>query len=53
MSVSGIHTEHVNVLRGENVVLFNVKPGGTYSNQWTFKLSGTAHCYVTGWAASV
>jgi hypothetical protein len=31
---SEIHTEFINTLRGLNVELYNVKPGGTYSNQW-------------------
>jgi hypothetical protein len=30
---SEIHTKHINTLRGQNVQLPNVKPGGTYSNQ--------------------
>ena len=29
---SQIHTEHINTLCGQNVELFNVKPGGTYSD---------------------
>ena len=27
---SEIHTKHINTLCGQNVELFNVKPGGTY-----------------------
>ena len=29
---SEIHTKHINTLCGQNVELFNVKPGGTYSD---------------------
>jgi hypothetical protein len=29
---SQIYTKHINILCGENVDFFNVKPGGTYSN---------------------
>jgi len=29
---SGIHIKHTNTLRGQNVELLNVTPGGTYSN---------------------
>jgi hypothetical protein len=32
-----IHTKHINTLRGQNVGLLNVKPGGTYSNHWGLK----------------
>ena len=32
-----IHTKHVNTLAGQNVELWNVKPGGSYSNHWTLK----------------
>jgi hypothetical protein len=31
---SQIHTKHINALCGQNVQLLNVKPDGTYSNQW-------------------
>jgi len=31
---SEIHTKHINTLCGQNVELFNVKPGGTYSDHW-------------------
>jgi hypothetical protein len=34
---SEIHTQHINTLRGRNVELLNVKPGGTYSNHWAVK----------------
>jgi hypothetical protein len=34
---SEIHTKHINALCGQNVEFVNVKPGGTYSNQWAFK----------------
>jgi hypothetical protein len=34
---SEIHTKHINTLCGQNVELLNVKPGGTYSNQWDLK----------------
>ena len=34
---SQIHTKHINTLRGQNVELLNVKPGGTYSDQWASK----------------
>ena len=29
---SQIHKKHINTLRGQNVELLNVKPGGTYSD---------------------
>ena len=32
---SEIHTKHINTLYGQNVELFNVEPGGTYSNHWS------------------
>jgi len=31
---SDIHAKHINILCGQNVELLNVKPGGTYSNNW-------------------
>jgi hypothetical protein len=31
---SQIHTKHINTLCGQNVEVLNVKPGGTYSNDW-------------------
>jgi hypothetical protein len=34
---SQIHTKHKNTLYGQNVELLNVKPGGTYSDQWALK----------------
>jgi len=34
---SQIHTKHINSLRGQNLELLNVKPGGTYSDHWTVK----------------
>jgi len=34
---SQIHTKHINALCGQNVELSNVKPTGTYSNQWALK----------------
>jgi len=34
---SQIHTKHINTLCGRNVELLNVKPGGTYSDQWALK----------------
>jgi hypothetical protein len=34
---SEIHTKHTNTLCGQNVEFMNVKPGGTYSNQWALK----------------
>jgi hypothetical protein len=35
---SEIHTEHINILRGQNVELFIVKPAGTYSDHWALKV---------------
>jgi uncharacterized membrane protein len=32
---SEIHINHINTLCGQNVELLNVKPGGTYSENWT------------------
>jgi hypothetical protein len=34
---SQIHTKHINGIYGQNVELLNVKPGGTYSNNWALK----------------
>ena len=34
---SQIHTKHINTLCGQNVVLVNVKPGGTYSDHWALR----------------
>jgi len=34
---SQIHTKHTNTLRGQNVELLSVKPGGTYSDHWALK----------------
>jgi len=34
---SEIHIKHINTLRGQNVEMLNVKPGGTYSNHWAVK----------------
>jgi hypothetical protein len=31
---SKIYTKHINILCGQNVEFLNVKPSGTYSNQW-------------------
>jgi len=31
---SEINIQHINTLYGQNVESVNVKPGGTYSNQW-------------------
>ena len=31
---SQIHTKHTNTLCGQNGELLNVKPVGTFSNQW-------------------
>jgi hypothetical protein len=36
---SQIHTKHINTLRGQNVELVDVKPGGTYSNHKTLNAS--------------
>jgi hypothetical protein len=35
---SQIHTKHINALCGQNVVLLNGKPGGTYSNRLSYKV---------------
>jgi hypothetical protein len=41
---SEIHTQHTNILCGQNVELLNVKPGGTYGNHGAFK--GYRHIHV-------
>jgi hypothetical protein len=33
-----IHTKHINTLRGKNVKLLKVKPGGTYSDHLALQL---------------
>ena len=35
---SQIHTKHINTLCGQNVEFRNVKPVGTYINQWGLKV---------------
>jgi len=35
---SQIYTKHINTLRGQNVELLKVKPGGTYSDHWELKI---------------
>ena len=35
---SQIHKEHTNTLRGQNVELLNVTPGGTYSNHCSVRI---------------
>ena len=39
---SHIHAKLLNTTRGQNVEFLNVKPGGTYSNQWA--LQGLKAC---------
>jgi hypothetical protein len=34
---SEIHTKYINTLCGQNVQLLNIKPGGTYSDDWAVK----------------
>jgi hypothetical protein len=34
---SQIHTKHINTLCGQEAEFVNVKPGGTYNNQWALK----------------
>jgi len=34
---SQIHTQHINTVCGQDVGFVNVKPGGTYSDQWASK----------------
>jgi hypothetical protein len=34
---SEIRSNHINTLCGQNVEFVNVKPGGTYSNQWALE----------------
>jgi hypothetical protein len=36
---SEIHIRHIKTLCGQNVVFFNVKHGGTYSNHWALWLN--------------
>jgi hypothetical protein len=35
---SEIHTEHINMMRGQNVEFFNVTSGGIYSDHWALKV---------------
>jgi len=32
-----IHTKRINTMCGQNVELFNFKPGGAYSDHWALK----------------
>jgi hypothetical protein len=41
---SEIHTKHINTLCGENVGLFSVKPGGTYSDHYIIRVSVSGGC---------
>jgi hypothetical protein len=34
---SEIHTKHINTLCGQNVAIFSVNPGGTYSDHWALE----------------
>jgi hypothetical protein len=34
---SQVHTKHINTLCGQNVGLLNIKPGGTYGDQWALE----------------
>jgi hypothetical protein len=36
---SQIHTKHINILRGQNVELLNVKTGDTYNDHWALQAS--------------
>jgi hypothetical protein len=36
---SEIHTKHINTLCEQNVEFVNVKPGGTYSDHYGFKIA--------------
>jgi hypothetical protein len=42
---SEIHTKHINTLCGQNVEFVNVKPGGTYSNHWAWRV-GQNNCPI-------
>ena len=44
---SQIHIKHINTLCGQNVQFLNVKPGGTYSNQWSSDGRFTLHLITT------
>jgi len=44
---SAIHTKHINTLCGQNVEFVNVKPGGTYSDQWALNGCSTAVAFLT------
>jgi hypothetical protein len=35
---SQIHTKHINTVCGQNVEVVNVKPGGTYSDHWYYRI---------------
>jgi hypothetical protein len=51
---SEIHTKHINTLCGQNVEVLNVKPGGTYSNHWTWQgLSAICAAYTDVWSRAV
>ena len=42
---SHIHTKHINTLCGLKVELFNVKPGGTYSDHCVLKVEGSEQAF--------
>ena len=39
-----IHKKHINTLRGQNVKLFNVESGGTYSDHCAVHIVTTVRC---------
>ena len=43
---SEIHTKHINILRGQNAELLNVKPGGTYIDHWALNGLLLAHNHI-------
>jgi len=40
---SEIHIKHINILCGQNVVPFKIKPRGTYSNHWALRFKNRKH----------
>ena len=49
---SQFHIKRLNILCGQNVEMLNVKPGGTYNDQWALRVKrNMMGSYVVDWYA--